>query len=162
MPDGKRYRGMRGGNWYNGDMINSVNDGHSRVSNRDPAYYRGPIAEKDSWSEMGFRVTRKYVRTTTGVNESGENRPDGFRLSQNYPNPFNPTTTITFFVGTYSHASLRVFDLLGREVAVLVNEVKLPGEYSITWDATKFGSGIYFYQIQAGSYTTTKKMILMK
>jgi hypothetical protein len=162
MPDGKRYRGMRGGNWYNGDMINSVNDGHSRVSNRDPAYYRGPIAEKDSWSEVGFRVTRKYVRTATGVNESGENHPDGFRLSQNYPNPFNPATTITFFVRTYSHVSLRVFDLLGREVAVLVNEVKSPGEYSITWDATKFGSGIYFYQIQAGSYTTTKKMILMK
>ena len=73
MPDGKRYRSMRGGNWYNGDIINSVNDGHSRVSNRNPAYYRGPIAEKDSVDEVGFRVARKYAGNPTGVNESGEN-----------------------------------------------------------------------------------------
>ncbi|MGD0035787.1 MAG: DUF1566 domain-containing protein [Bacteroidota bacterium] len=162
MPDGKRYRGMRGGNWYNGDIINSVNDGHSRVSNRDPAYYRGPIAEKDSWSEVGFRVTRKYIGTATGINESGENHPDGFRLYQNYPNPFNPTTVIRYQLSAVGLITLKLYDVLGREVAVLVNEVKPPGGYSVTLDATRFSSGIYFYKIQAGSYTTTKKMVLTK
>ncbi len=162
MPDGKRYRGMRGGNWYNGDMINSVNDGHSRVSNRDPAYYRGPIAEKDSWSEVGFRVARKYSGSSTGINESNENHPIGFQLYQNYPNPFNPITTIKYSVRQSSHVIIKVYTVLGREVARLVDGLKSSGSYTVTWDGSAAASGIYFCAFSTGTYTSTMKMILLK
>ncbi|MBM2840807.1 MAG: hypothetical protein HW412_1335, partial [Bacteroidetes bacterium] len=87
-----------------------------------------------------------------------------YSLSQNYPNPFNPVTTIryTIPVGTYGHTSLRVFDLLGREVATLVNEEKPPGAYQVTWDAHNFANGVYFYRLNAGSFTIAKRMLLIK
>ncbi len=81
---------------------------------------------------------------------------------QNYPNPFNGTTVIKFFVGTYGYTSLRVYDILGRETAVLVDEIKPVGTYSVRCDAANMASGVYFYRMQAGSYTETKKMIVMK
>jgi hypothetical protein len=100
---------------------------------------------------------------TTGVsNGAGNQVPRDFSLSQNYPNPFNPSTTITFSVGTYSHTSLRVYDVLGREVATLVNEQKPAGTYTQKWNAASMPSGIYFYRLQAGSLTETKKLILLK
>jgi hypothetical protein len=85
-----------------------------------------------------------------------------FTLNQNYPNPFNPTTAISYSLLTNSQVRLTVYDLLGREVAVLVNEEKPEGRYSVTWDASSFSSGVYFYQLNAGSYTNTKKLILLK
>jgi hypothetical protein len=96
-----------------------------------------------------------------GVHESDE-VTSGFHLLQNYPNPFNPTTTIAFSVKSYGHTSLRVFDLLGREVATLVNEVKPTGTYKVGWDATRFSSGVYYYRLSVGGVTTTKKMLLTK
>ena len=96
-------------------------------------------------------------------------------MEQNYPNPFNPTTNFEFRIANFSATggglvSLKIYDMLGREVATLVNEVKQPGEYSVRWDATKFPSGVYFYRLtarpvdggQAGAYTDTKKMLLLK
>jgi hypothetical protein len=90
--------------------------------------------------------------------------PKEFALSQNYPNPFNPSTTIQFDipVGTYGNTTLRVFDIVGHEVATLVNEMKEAGNYQVKFDASKFASGIYFYKLNAGSYTAVKKLILMK
>jgi hypothetical protein len=85
-----------------------------------------------------------------------------FRLDQNYPNPFNPTTTISFSVGKYGYTSVKVFNMLGREVASLVNEVKPPGMYSILWNAEKFPSGIYLYRLTAGGSSIAKKMILLR
>jgi uncharacterized delta-60 repeat protein len=88
--------------------------------------------------------------------------PEKFELMQNYPNPFNPTTNISFSVGTYGHTSLLVYDLLGREVAMLVNENKPAGKYSVTWNASGLSSGIYFYRLQSGNYIDTKKLMLIK
>jgi hypothetical protein len=90
--------------------------------------------------------------------------PEDFALDQNYPNPFNPTTLISYSVpvGTRHAVSLRVFDLLGREVAVLVNETKDPGRYSVTWDAHGMPSGVYFCRLEAGSVVSTKRMTLLK
>jgi hypothetical protein len=97
----------------------------------------------------------------SGVPDQGE-LPKVFALDQNYPNPFNPSTSISYELPSRSFVSLKMFDVLGREVATLVNEEKPAGTYSVTWDARNVASGMYFYRLQAGSFTDTKKLILMK
>jgi lysophospholipase L1-like esterase len=117
--------------------------------------------------------------TTLGVNSL--KAIDGYALGQNYPNPFNPSTEIRFSIGTYGHISLCVYDLLGREMATLVNEKKSTGTYTVTWNAAAtIPSGVYFYRLsvvpsarrdlvptdgrdtQAGNYTKTKKLVLLR
>ena len=88
--------------------------------------------------------------------------PVNFVLEQNYPNPFNPATTIKFGVPVKSSVVLKIFNSLGEEVVQLVNEEKPAGTYSIKFDAAEFPSGVYFYQLRAGSFIETKKMILLK
>lgn len=88
--------------------------------------------------------------------------PAEFALLQNYPNPFNPVTNFVFRVSSFEFVSLKVYDILGNEAASLVNEVKEPGEYEIEWNASSLSSGVYFYQLKAGSFSSTKKLILMK
>jgi len=85
-----------------------------------------------------------------------------YSLEQNYPNPFNPTTKISWQVPVGSKQTLKVYDLLGNEVATLVNEEKQPGIYEVEFDGTGLPSGVYFYQIRAGSFIETKKMVLIK
>jgi hypothetical protein len=98
---------------------------------------------------------------STGVNGKNE-LPNDFNLSQNYPNPFNPTTTISFSLPSKSYVSLKVFDALGREVSVLVSEEMTAGTYSKQWNANSLPSGVYFYRLQAGSFSETKKLILLR
>lgn len=88
--------------------------------------------------------------------------PAKFGLSQNYPNPFNPSTTINYDVAKETNVSLKVYDAIGNEVATLVNETKAPGTYDVIFDASNLSNGVYFYKIQAGNFTSTKKLILMK
>lgn len=88
--------------------------------------------------------------------------PKEFAIAQNYPNPFNPTTSISFDIPNLSEVKLSVYDLTGREIAVLVNETLEPGSYSYKWNASQLSSGIYFYRINAGSFVQTKKMVLIK
>jgi photosystem II stability/assembly factor-like uncharacterized protein len=85
-----------------------------------------------------------------------------FNLSDNYPNPFNPTTTIKFTIPMHSFVTLKIFDLLGREISTLVNEDISPGIYEAAFDGSTFASGIYIYQIKAGEFSSSKKLILMK
>lgn len=89
---------------------------------------------------------------------------NNFRLDQNYPNPFNPSTKIRFEVNSYSLITIKVYNILGKEVAVLLNEQKHPGEYILDFNAGKFNlsSGVYFYRLSAGSFTSVKKMLLLK
>jgi hypothetical protein len=98
----------------------------------------------------------------TGVEDRNDVVVERFRLEQNYPNPFNPSTTITYQVPENSFVSIKVYDVLGKEVTSLINEEKSVGSYEVEFDATSLPSGIYFYRLQAGNYTTTKKMILLK
>ena len=109
----------------------------------------------------GPYTARVTVTGGTGV-ENNAPLPREYSLSQNYPNPFNPSTAISYQLSANSFVSLKVFDVLGREVATLVNEVKKAGTYSTTWNASGFGSGIYFCKMQAGSFSETKKLVLMK
>ncbi|MHC1739409.1 MAG: T9SS type A sorting domain-containing protein [Ignavibacteriaceae bacterium] len=89
---------------------------------------------------------------------------NSFELNQNYPNPFNPSTLIKFSLpsGTLAPVTLRIFDLLGNEVATLINEEMVPGNYEIEFNAAKLASGVYYYILQAGSFSLTKKMLLLK
>jgi len=91
-----------------------------------------------------------------------ENKPSNFELAQNYPNPFNPSTTIQFQIPKSSFVNLKVYDILGKEVATLVNEEKPLGTYEVTWYAEHVPSGVYFYRIQAGNFVETKKLVLLK
>jgi len=88
--------------------------------------------------------------------------PTRFLLSQNYPNPFNPTTTISYKIPQTEFVSLKIYDILGREAATLVNEEKPAGSYEVQFNANGLTSGIYFYQLRAGEYSETKKMLLLK
>ncbi len=102
------------------------------------------------------------------VDVTDETNPFVFRLSQNYPNPFNPTTTVQYSipklngVETRYSTSLRVYNILGEEVATLVNKRQAPGNYTVQFDASNLPSGVYFYTLHAGDFVATKKMILMK
>jgi hypothetical protein len=99
---------------------------------------------------------------TTGVDRSRTSIPGGMHLDQNHPNPFNAQTTFSYRVDHTRHVSVKVYDLLGNEIATLVDAVKQPGVYPATWNGEGVGSGIYFCTMQAGSYTETRKMVLMK
>ena len=88
--------------------------------------------------------------------------PGNYLLHQNYPNPFNPSTIITYEIPENSFVSLKVYDLLGREVVSLVNEEKSAGRYDVTFEASDNNSGLYVYILKAGNFTSTKKMLLLK
>ncbi len=85
-----------------------------------------------------------------------------YKLGQNYPNPFNPSTNIDYTVSSNEYVSLKVYDILGNEIATLVNEKKEAGNYKVEFNAANFSSGLYLYKIQAGTFTQVRKMMLLK
>jgi len=91
-----------------------------------------------------------------------ENLPTEYSINQNFPNPFNPSTKIQYGLPEYSLVTIKIFDLLGREVMTLVNEIKNAGRYEVTFKGENFSSGIYYYRIKAGNYEQIRKMILLK
>jgi photosystem II stability/assembly factor-like uncharacterized protein len=109
----------------------------------------------------------KVFRTTntgglTEVKSVNNSFPDKYDLKQNYPNPFNPSTNIKYQIANNSFVTLKIFDILGKEISTLVNEYLKAGTYEIVFDAVNIPSGIYYYKITAGNYINTKKMILLK
>jgi hypothetical protein len=104
----------------------------------------------------------EWFGIATGVENEDNLTPGTFSLSQNYPNPFNPSTTIKFSIPEASNVVLKVYDILGSEVAVLVNKEVQAGNYTVDFDATKFASGMYIYSITAGEFNLSKKMMLLK
>lgn len=100
----------------------------------------------------------------TSIENSGFEMPVTYRLEQNYPNPFNPETVINWQIAANSHVTLKVFSILGKEVATLVDEIKQPGIYHSTFSAIKYSipSGIYFYRLSANDFIETKKFVLLK
>jgi len=120
--------------------------------------------ESDSYVDgKGIFVDDISVALYTPVNTvEDEVVPEVFSLEQNYPNPFNPTTTIRFSLPAAGHASLKVFDLLGREVATLVDGISLAGEHHVQFDARAFAGGVYLYRLTAGSRSQTRKLLLLR
>lgn len=116
-------------------------------------------------SGFGDNIYLDSICTTSFLVGTGHNQntlPLSYSLAQNYPNPFNPATTISFAIPKAGNVKLIVYDLLGREVKLLVNDFRNPGKYSISFDASELASGIYFYEIKSGEFTDTKKMLLVK
>jgi hypothetical protein len=97
-----------------------------------------------------------------GIEENAHGLAGRFSLKQNYPNPFNPVTNFQFTIHNLQFVSLKVFDVLGNEVATLVNGAKPPGSYEAKWDASDMASGVYLYRLQAGTFSQTKKMLLLR
>jgi len=100
--------------------------------------------------------------TVTSVQQQGANTPLAYSLSQNYPNPFNPSTQISFAFPSAGPATLIVYNALGQQVAVLADGDYGAGNHQVTFDAKNLSSGLYFYRLQAGNFTATKKMMLVK
>jgi hypothetical protein len=139
----------------------------------------GPITGNDYHIGSYFLVDDLAFVGTDGVTAAGS-QPFAYALEQNYPNPFNPTTNIHFTIASAQSGSasakktadgsggnrqltiLNVYDMLGREVATLVNEVKEPGTYTVEFNASSLASGVYFYRLQAGTYVETKKMTILR
>ncbi len=115
-------------------------------------------------SDRGGRYhiySRGYLWEQDGVNEPAP-AVSNYKLEQNYPNPFNPSTVISYDIPKSSHVTLSLYDILGRQVANLVNEEKQLGSYQMTFDGSRLASGVYFYRLQAGTYSNTKKLLLLK
>lgn len=152
-----RYNGIFSNYYYSGEWY-PFNNG---------------LATKEITDIVNFTHSIMHVATANNsvyiiysiINETNDetsNSPESFELYQNYPNPFNPTTSIQYALSSQQFVTLKVFDVLGNEVATLVNEVKHPGIYEVEYDASKVSSGVYFYQLKAGSFVETKKMILLR
>ncbi len=119
-------------------------------------------APQDHWTPQEDKSDQWEAGPSMNGVEGGEGTVVRFELAQNYPNPFNPTTTIKFSIPESGMVTMAVYNLLGQKVATLVNTQMNKGRYEYHFDASKLSSGIYFYSIKAGSYSATKKMILMK
>jgi hypothetical protein len=132
---------------------------NTAVDNTYPYYY---WVGNDT-SNSVFKALRWFGVDVTivGVNET-EGVPSVYSLDQNYPNPFNPATTIKFSIPQSSKVTLKIYDVLGREVSTLVNDTRNAGNYEVSFDASNLSSGMYIYTIQAGDYSASKKMMLLK
>jgi len=107
-------------------------------------------------------VWRRSLSEIIGIKNTGTNIPNNYSLSQNYPNPFNPKTIIRFQIKDLKFVTLKVYDILGKEVATLVNEKINSGKYEVTFDGSNQPSGIYFYKLETENFTDIKKMVLIK
>lgn len=117
---------------------------------------------RDSVGGDAYVLTFRTMQSPTGVAQNPNDVPSKFGLEQNFPNPFNPSTEIRYQISELSNVTVKVYDVLGREVAMLVNERKSPGRYKVQFDASTLPSGVYFYRLEAGSYVETKKLTVMK
>jgi hypothetical protein len=107
-------------------------------------------------------ATIKYSQSPTSIDQIKYDLPEKYSLNQNFPNPFNPSTNISYQLPFSGQVALKIYDVLGKEVATLVNEEKPAGSYQVNWNASNLSSGIYFYRLHTGSFVETKKMILLK
>jgi hypothetical protein len=114
--------------------------------------------------DYGFSrlIIYKIKNKATSVGPKNKEIPSTFKLYQNYPNPFNPSTTISYDLPVRSRVKLSIYNILGQEVATLVNAEQEPGRYSVKFDASGLPSGVYFYTLQTPYFTKTNKMVLVK
>ncbi len=126
-------------------------------------YYRITATDKALKPHTSFYPENGYIKVSDIVNvKNEENLPIQYSLCQSYPNPFNPSTTINFSIPKQEFVTLKIYDILGKEVATLVNEELSPNNYIKTFNASGLSSGIYFYSLKAGNFNETRKMILAK
>jgi endo-1,4-beta-xylanase len=121
------------------------------------------LIRADYTGRPAFLWLAQYVKNNpVSVPVTASGVPSTFGLDQNFPNPFNPTTNIRYSIVKTSQVTLKVFDLLGRQVRTLVHNMQAPGQYAVTFNAQDLASGVYFYRLQSGDMSITKKLVLMK
>ena len=144
--------------WDGSAWVNSFNFSYIYDGNNNPTEVLFQIWDDSAWVNF-LKVINLYIPTGTGQFGGEVNT---YSLSSNYPNPFNPTTKISYTIPERSYVSLKIFNVLGSEVAELVKGEVEAGSYIIEFNASTLPSGIYFYRLQGGSFVETKKMILIK
>jgi hypothetical protein len=148
------------------DIVGNISSGPYSLSTNQGLVFYTAIIGGDDFNDIhqNMYTSRNVIKAIlTEVDEKFEhNIPVGFALSQNYPNPFNPSTSIQYAVISRQFVSLKVYDILGNEIATLVNEEKPSGIYEVEFSASSLTSGVYFYQLRADNFIETKKMILIK
>jgi Secretion system C-terminal sorting domain len=149
---GVYYSSNNGTNWI------PKNDGFSQV----PPTQSFLITSNYIFVGSGQQIWRRNISEFIGIKQISELVPSKYSLSQNYPNPFNPTTVIRFQLSVVGLTTLKVYDIMGREVQTLVNERLQPGTYETKFDGSQLTSGVYFYKLTSGDYTETKKLTLIK
>jgi len=166
--EGEIFAAADGGDFWTSlsGVYSSADDGKSwkllKAGLSDIAVYSLAI-DKQGFIYAGAKNGFVYRSSNpTNLIDFLEKKPESYHLSQNYPNPFNPLTTIEYSVPQKENVKLTVYDMLGKQIAILINEVKNPGHYKINFDAQNLTSGIYFYKIEAGNFSDYKKMILIK
>lgn len=148
------------GGWTNYQLFTAKTD--STVTGNHDVYLKFVAEGTDQLFRISwFRFLSGNVPTSIR-DEFGKSYLDNFQLFQNYPNPFNNSTNIKFYIPFDSNVSLKIYDLLGREVTTLLSEKLTAGNYSIEWNPVNFCGGIYFYQLKANDYVNTKKLVLLK
>jgi photosystem II stability/assembly factor-like uncharacterized protein len=148
------YTTNGGTNWVNTNgIVSSGRLNRVKINNSPVGYVAGQY-------QTVYRTTN--AGGLTGISGNPESTPLNYSLSQNYPNPFNPVTKINFALPKQGLVTLRIYDILGREVRTLVNEIKSAGNYSVDFNGSNIASGIYFYKLESNSFTSIKRMILIK
>ncbi|MFX0138729.1 MAG: T9SS type A sorting domain-containing protein, partial [Candidatus Hodarchaeota archaeon] len=141
---------------YTGDMKNPI------FPNGLPKSYVHKFYNPETSKTTDTTMVKFVYDPSVGIEDDNQEIPEGFKVYQNYPNPFNPSTKISYSVPEAGFVTLKVYDMLGREITTLVNKEKLPGTYEVPFMGKDLSSGIYFYRIEAGKFSETKKMILLK
>jgi hypothetical protein len=144
--------------------VGNTHSGNTYTWNVHYQATRGPGSQSFTDNTPVYRVFEVYQKISiTSIKVINSNVPDAFSLYQNYPNPFNPTTSIRFDIQKQSEVTLKIYDVMGREVATLINnETVTPGTKEVDFDASSLSSGIYFYTLSTVDFTDTKKMMLLK
>ena len=147
------------------------------VISTGPVYYEDPIQGAQNWVFRAYRYSPDYsgfdgrdltpgepieLYPTSVEQSESDFIPGQFALLQNHPNPFNPSTSIQYTISSRQTVTVKVYDMLGNEIATLVNEEKVAGLHEVEWNANEFPSGVYFYQLKTDGFTKTKKMMLVK
>ncbi len=158
-----RYKAYDGTNWSTSVQV-------SDTSNDVTGIQKPEVADIDGSTPVFAFVGGNYINVyfdnfswvPTDVNDGSNSLPEVFSLEQNYPNPFNPSTSIQFRIPENSFVSLKIYNVLGKEIVTLINEEKNAGNYEVSFNASTLSSGVYFYKLEAGNFVQTRKMILMK
>jgi len=146
-----------------GNVVSAINSTSS-----NPFTLTAPSAGTYTVNAGYKNPTKKWGNTSAVINVTGIDEdligltPETFQLYSNYPNPFNPSTKIRYAIAKSAFTTLKVYSLLGQEIATLINEEKAPGVYEVNFDGLNLTSGTYLYKIQAGEFSETRKMILLK
>jgi len=144
-------------------LINTINEAQYPWLQFESLEYTTSNFENTYLAAFAEGLNYIFNDLPTGSEENLSTVPKEYQLEQNYPNPFNPSTVIKYQIPDAGFVTLKVYDVLGNEVAILVNENKEPGrKYNITFNASALSSGVYIYQLRVNDYLSTKKMVLMK